>query len=111
MNPAPPVTRYLINLSSRSSKYGSNCAQNDLKIHRQRTMLDVIKIVFELDSRLPHVGDVAIIDLRPASESGFYKQAGAVKRNLALKFSHQFRPLRARPYQAHLAAQHTPKLG
>ena len=74
-------------------------------------MFDVIEVVFEFDRRLGDAGDVAVVDLRPASETGLDQQAGAVEGNLPLEFGHQFRTLGTRPDETHLAAQDIPELG
>src|SRR5215216_3376499 len=73
-------------------------------------MLNVIKIVFQLDRCLGHTCNISIIDLRPACEAWFDKQARTIKRNLFLKCDHQLRLLRTWTNQAHLTTEDIPKL-
>src|SRR5688572_17413678 len=109
MKPAPPVTRYLI-LSPGPSKDRTNRAQDNGDIHGERTMLDVVKIIFELDHGLRDARNVSIIDLCPAGEPWLDEETRPIERNLFLVFIYQPGSLSTRPHKAHLASEHRPKL-
>src|SRR5450759_3009434 len=83
------------------SRYGPG---DDLEIEPQRPAIDVLEIA--LDPPV-EVGIVPRADLPETGDAGFHRQPPPVPDVIALDLGGQ---RRARPDEAHLAAQHVPQL-
>ncbi|EAU61758.1 hypothetical protein STIAU_7234 [Stigmatella aurantiaca DW4/3-1] len=83
-------------------------AHQNLKIHQQRPVLDVVQIVLDplLDGRLP----AQPVDLRPTRNARLHLVSQVVAGNLPLELLDEDRALGTRPHQAHVAAQHVEEL-
>src|SRR5512141_921253 len=103
MNPAPPVTSVWLMSASFATQHGPNGAQDDGDVQHQGTVLDVVEVVLELDTRFRHARDVAIVDLCTAGQAGLDEQPGAVERDLLLVLGDELGPLGTRANQAHVA--------
>src|SRR5688500_18022456 len=109
MKPAPPMTRYF-NLPPGAPEHGADGTQNNLEIHREGSVLDIVKIVFQFDGGLRYTGNISIVDLCPTGETRLHQQARPIEGNLFLVIGHQFRNFCTRPHQTHFTAQDVPKL-
>src|SRR6185312_3953452 len=84
--------------------------EQDQQIEQQRVVLDVVDVVFELLYGVVDGGDVAMPDLRPTGNARLDAVADRIEWNLFGEHRDEFRPLRTRTDQAHLAAQHVDQL-
>src|SRR5260370_9387983 len=84
--------------------------EDDEGIQSRREVLDVVEVVFQLDNGALDGAPGFVIDLRPARNSRLDAMALAVVGNLLLEFSDEFRPLRARADDRHIAPQDVEQL-
>src|SRR5690349_21625605 len=77
------------------------------QVERHRAVGDPLEVVREL---LGHRGLIAVADLGEAGEAGADDEALPVGRQLAGELLEEARPDRARPDEAHVAAQDVPEL-
>ncbi len=84
--------------------------EQDQQVEERGVVLRIIEIVFELVARIRDRGAVGIVDLRPAGDAGLHHVALGIIGQLVFEIVDEFRPLRARADEAHLALEHAPRL-
>src|SRR5687768_4437727 len=82
-----------------------NCAHQDEHINENRPVADIVEIIFELNESIAFCATIAIVNLRPACDSGCDCQPRAVKGNSSLQPLHKVRAFRARSNHTHLSAK------
>ena len=117
MKPAAPVmtTRFFMAELMLTTSSRHACGRtlderepHDLQIEAHRPVLDVVQVV--LDALLERRVAAPAVHLRPAGDAGLHLVAQHVLRDLVLELRDEMRPLRARPDDRHVAAQHVPEL-
>src|SRR5437660_6927888 len=96
----PPAGRALVGAAEKRERR----AREDLQVDQWRAVLDVPEV--QLDALLPGQRGPAV-DLRPAGDPRLHVETAALSRGVALDLVGE---RRARPDQAHVAANHVPQL-
>src|SRR6266852_3741707 len=82
--------------------------QEDLQIEAEAPALDVVEVT--LDPPLDRRVAPPAVDLGPAGDPRLHLVAEHIARHAPPEFLDEARALRARPHEAHLAAQHVEEL-
>src|SRR3970282_2268865 len=110
MNPAAPVMSALVMEGSVRVLVEDRAprAPQDLDVEAERPVLDVIEVVLDalLDGRVA----APAVHLRPSGHAALHLVAQHVPGDALLELLDEARPLRARPYQGHVALEHVQEL-
>ena len=85
--------------------------EKDRKIHQQTAMLDVVKVILELERVFFRSRSIVLIDLSPSGNAGTDQEPGTVKGDFTLQIFDNLRPFRTGTDQTEVAAQYIDKLG
>lgn len=99
----PPATRSASGLPR--AKAGQNSAdglEHDEHIQPEGEVLDVVKIVFDLDASIIGIGGITVYHLSPAADPGPHDMTVHVEGDLPLELIDEGALLRSRPYQTHV---------
>src|SRR5580693_3317900 len=81
-------------LPSFESENLEDGSDQNVQIHKETLILDVVEVVPELDKRVLHRGAVAVVHLRPAGDPWLYCMPQAIEWNFFLQKLHETRPFR-----------------
>ena len=81
---------------------GANGAQQDIEIHPDRCMFDVIQIVLQFGGGLFDGFSVCLVDLSPSSNTWFDQHARTVERDFSLENTNQLHTLGPGSHKTHL---------
>src|ERR687892_1245365 len=93
---------------TRACEEGSDGEEEDLEVEGEGPVLDVVVVPFDAVTHRSVTAEAA--DLGPARHSGLDAMAVVVAVEARTEEVHELRPLRARPHEAHVAAQHVDQL-
>src|SRR6478672_5627440 len=111
--PYPNTAGSLIGRSARADPEENNLdrLQKHHQVEDQAVVLDIVEVVFELLLCIFLRGAVAVAHLGPAGDARLDEMALLVERHPVRELGDEFRALRPRPDEAHVAEQHVDRLG